>query len=65
MVFSLYGVCFVKGVPQGVYLIFLTSVSLFDLKARFFAPTHTIDTPARAGAVKAGRPFGGHRKAWP
>src|SRR5215510_16067304 len=30
-------------------------VSLFDLKSRFFAPTHTCWRPARAGAVKAGR----------
>jgi hypothetical protein len=31
------------------------SVSLFDSKARLFAPTHTIDAPARAGAVEAQR----------
>src|SRR6266567_8626855 len=31
------------------------SVSLFDLKARFFAPTRSIAKPARAGAVKVGR----------
>jgi hypothetical protein len=30
-------------------------VSLFDLESRFFAPTHMCWTPARAGAVKAGR----------
>jgi hypothetical protein len=30
-------------------------VSLFDLEARFFVPTHTCWTPARTGAVKAGR----------
>jgi hypothetical protein len=30
-------------------------VSLFDLKSRFFAPTHMCWRPARAGAVKAGR----------
>ena len=31
------------------------AVSLFDLESRFFAPTHMCWTPARAGAVKAGR----------
>src|SRR5271169_5324994 len=30
-------------------------VSLFDLKSRFFAPTHMCWRPARTGAVKAGR----------
>jgi hypothetical protein len=35
---------------------FFIPVSLFDLKARFFVPTRTIDKPARAGAVRAGRP---------
>ena len=35
---------------------FLTSsVSLFDLKARFFVPTRPSLTAARAGAVKVGR----------
>ena len=33
----------------------LSSVSLFDLEARFFAPTRTSLTPARAEAVKVGR----------
>jgi hypothetical protein len=32
-----------------------SSVSLFDLKARFFVPTRTSLTSARAGAVKVGR----------
>jgi len=47
---SLYGADFVKGVPQGSYSFSRPSVSLFDLAARFFVPTHRIDTPARAGA---------------
>ena len=34
---------------------FFFPVSLFDLEARFFVPTHTCWTPARTGAVKAGR----------
>jgi hypothetical protein len=34
---------------------FPLSVSLFDLKARFFVPTRTFLTSARAGAVKVGR----------
>jgi hypothetical protein len=32
-----------------------SSVSLFDLKARFFVPTRDSARPARAGAVKVGR----------
>src|SRR5215813_11655840 len=51
----LYGADFVKGVPQGSYPFSCPSVSLFDLAARFFVPTHSIETPARAGAVKDGR----------
>ena len=51
----LYGADFVKGVPQGSYSFSCPSVSLFDLAARFFVPTHSIETPARAGAVKDGR----------
>ncbi|HYM99051.1 MAG TPA: hypothetical protein VET25_04865 [Aestuariivirgaceae bacterium] len=35
--------------------LFLSSVSLFDLKARFFVPTRASLAPARAGAVKVGR----------
>src|SRR5262245_48693436 len=31
------------------------SVSLFDLKARFFIPTRSSAKPSRAGAVKVGR----------
>jgi hypothetical protein len=38
---TLYGAIFVKGVPQGSYPFSDTSVSLFDLSARFFIPTHT------------------------
>ena len=36
-----YGADFVKGVRQGSYPFSHPSVSLFDLVARFFAPTHT------------------------
>ena len=36
-------------------LHFLHPVSWFDLKARFFAPTHMSREPTRAGAVKVGR----------
>src|SRR6478672_11985759 len=32
-----------------------SSVSLFDLKARFFVPTRSSAWPSRAGAVKVGR----------
>src|ERR1700747_3907314 len=32
-----------------------SSVSLFDLKARFFVPTRSTPRPSRAGAVKVGR----------
>src|ERR1700738_2264269 len=32
-----------------------SSVSLFDLKARFFVPTRSSARPSRAGAVKVGR----------
>src|SRR6266516_3621057 len=41
--------------------IFLpSSVSLFDLKARFFVPTRHGGKPPRTGAVKVGRLFGDH-----
>src|SRR5258705_8023507 len=40
--------------PLGAFPFSHTSVSLFDLAARFFVPTRTNDTPARAGAVKDG-----------
>ena len=50
----LYGVIFVKGVPQGSYPFSPSSVSLFDLAARFFVPTHDREEPARAEAVKDG-----------
>ena len=39
----------------GRRIFFPSSVSLFDLKARFFVPTRSIARPARAGAVKVGR----------
>ncbi len=34
---------------------FFLPVSLFDLEARFFAPTHSSWRPSRTGAVKVGR----------
>jgi hypothetical protein len=41
---------------QGVRHCFCpSSVSLFDLKARFFVPTRSSARPSRAGAVKVGR----------
>jgi hypothetical protein len=43
-----------SAVASGILGLFFP-VSLFDLEARFFAPTHTRRTPARTGAVKAGR----------
>ena len=59
----MYGAFPVKGypLPQGL-ISFPSSVSLFDLVARFFAPTRSFHTPARAEVVKAGRLFGGHRR---
>jgi hypothetical protein len=59
------------GLPEGIVLVwgfrsqarftafstFFIPVSLFDFESRFFAPTHTCWTPARTGAVKAGRRF--------
>jgi hypothetical protein len=50
----LYGAFFVKEFWQGG-AFFSLLVSLFDLKARFFVPTRTSLTSARAGAVKVGR----------
>jgi hypothetical protein len=44
---TLYGVFFVKGVPQGSYP-FSSSVSLFDPKARFLVPTIAMDSRRRA-----------------
>jgi hypothetical protein len=57
----LYGAFSVKDFPQGAYLFF-SSVSLFDLTARFFARSALFLCPSRAGAVRAGRLFGGHRR---
>ena len=48
---SLYGASFVKAF--GCFC--RSSVSLFDLKARFFVPTRSSARPSRAGAVKVGR----------
>jgi hypothetical protein len=39
--------------PQRIFSS--SSVSLFDLKARFFVPTRSSLAAARAGAVKVGR----------
>jgi hypothetical protein len=50
----LYGAFFVKEFWQGG-AFFSLLVSLFDLKARFFVPTRTSLTSARAGAVKVRR----------
>src|SRR5262249_17018912 len=50
----LYGTFEVKNLFPAFFTSFLP-VSLFDLKSRFFAPTHMCWRPARAGAVKAGR----------
>ena len=57
----MYGAFSVNDLPQGAYLFF-SSVSLFDLTARFFAPTRSFLWPSRTGAVRAGRLFGGHRR---
>ena len=57
----MYGAFVVKDLPQGAHL-FSSSVSLFDLTARFFAPTRSVLWPSRTGAVRAGRLFGGHRR---
>ena len=55
---TLYGAIFVRflssGCAKGPIHFFYLRVSLFDLAARFFAPTHTFKEPARAGAVKDG-----------
>ena len=48
---------FCQGVRQCNACFCPSSVSLFDLKARFFVSDRK---PSRAGAVKAGRLFGGH-----
>jgi hypothetical protein len=56
---SLYGAFFCQGVSASTAQL-SSVVSLFDLKARFFVPTHHSGKPSRAGAVKAGRLFGDH-----
>jgi PAS domain S-box-containing protein len=50
---ALYGVCQEVFLAQRIFSA--SSVSLFDLKARFFVPTRALLTAARAGAVKVGR----------
>jgi hypothetical protein len=50
----LYGAFLVKKFKQGG-ASFPSSVSLFDLKARFFVPTCASRTSARARAGKVGR----------
>ena len=47
---------------RGLIFFLIASVSLFDLTARFFAPTRSFLWPSRTGAVRAGRLFGGHRR---
>ena len=49
----MYGAC--QGVSTRWRIFFPSSVSLFDLKARFFVPPRASLTSARAGAVKVGR----------
>ncbi len=51
---ALYGAFFVKEFTRAANLC-PSSVSLFDLKARFFVPTRTSLAPSRAEAVKVGR----------
>ena len=46
---------FCQGVSGGRRILFPSSVSLFDLEARFFVPTRASLTSTRAGAVKVGR----------
>jgi hypothetical protein len=47
------GAIFVKGLPQESYR-FSFPVFLFDPVTRLFVPTHSIETPAPARAVKDG-----------
>jgi len=49
----LYGVCFVKRVPQGGHPFFILGFFV-RFEARFFAPTRSFLWPSRAGAVKDG-----------
>ena len=51
---ALYGAFFVKKFASAANLLSFVS-SVFDLKARFFVPTHGSLTSSRAGAVKVGR----------
>jgi hypothetical protein len=51
---SLYGAFFVKEFATAA-IVCPSSVSLFDLKARFFVPTRGSLRSSRAGAVKVGR----------
>ena len=50
----MYGACQVVSTGRRIFFP-SSSVSLFDLKARFFVPTRASLTSARAGAVKVGR----------
>src|SRR5215510_11254443 len=43
------------GTPGGLSIYFDSSFFVRPRAARFFVPTHSIETPARAGAVKDGR----------
>jgi len=49
---------FVKAPPRGAYPL-SSSVSLFDLGARFLAPTHTDTEPARGEAMGVSAPTEG------
>jgi hypothetical protein len=51
---TLYGALEVKRKFHDMIFSFIP-ISLFDLKAHFFAPTRGVQTLSRAGAVKVGR----------
>src|SRR5438105_7195541 len=52
---TLYGALEVKRKIHDMLFFFFNPISLFDLKAHFFAPTRHFQTLSRAGAVKVGR----------
>ena len=61
-----WGVFCQEGSPRVLSIFFVPSVSLFDLTARLFVPTHTCLLLARAQEQStAGPPLGGPPKAWP
>jgi hypothetical protein len=61
---ALYGLC-QGGVSTGRRIFFPWSVSLFDLRARFFVPTRASLALARAETVKVGRRTNPFRQAPP